>query len=118
MSPITLEVSDELAQRLQPVADRLPHILELGLRELDAAEQLGFVGASVVMEFLAGLPSPQEILALRPSESLQARVGTLLEKNRSAGLTETEEREWAGYQYLEHLVRIAKAKAYLKLQAA
>lgn len=118
MSPITLEVSDKLAQRLQPVADRLPHILELGLRELDATEQSGFVGAAEIMELLAGLPAPQEILALRPSESLQARVSALLEKNRAAGLTETEEREWAGYQYLEHLVRIAKAKAYLKLQAA
>ena len=118
MSPITLEVPDDLAQRLRPLTDRLPHILELGLRELTASGQPGFVGAAEILEFLAGLPSPQEILALRPSETFQQRVNALLEKNRAEGLTREEEQEWAGYQYLEHLVRIAKAKAYLKLAAA
>ncbi len=118
MSPITLEVSDELAQRLRPFAERLPRILELGLRELNAATQSGFVGTAEVLEFLAGLPTPQEILALRPSEALQSRVSALLEKNRSEGLSHEEEEEWEHYQYLEHLVRIAKAKAYLKLNAS
>jgi len=115
MSPITLEVPDELAQRLSPFKERLPRILELGLRELNATTQTGFVGAAEVLEFLAGLPTPQEILALRPSETLQSRLSALLEKNRTDGLTDEEEAEWEGYQYLEHLVRIAKAKAYLKL---
>ena len=118
MSPITLEVPDELAQRLRPFKERLPRILELGLRELNATAQKGFVGAAEVLEFLAGLPAPQEILALRPSEELQSRVSALLDKNRSEGLSREEEEEWEHYQYLEHLVRIAKAKAYLKLNAS
>ncbi len=118
MPPITLEVSDELAQRLRPLADRLPRILELGLRELNAAAQPGFVGASRVLELLAGLPAPEELLALRPSDALQARVSALLEKNRAEGLTAEEEQEWEQYQYLEHLVRMAKAKALLKLKTA
>lgn len=118
MSPITLEISDELAQRLRPVVDRLPRILELGLRELNATTQSGFVGAAEVLELLAGLPTPQEIIALRPSEVLQTRVNGLLAKNRTAGLSDDEEEEWEQYQYLEHLVRVAKAKAYLKLRAA
>jgi hypothetical protein len=62
MSPITLELPDGLAQRLQPVADQLPEILELGLRELNAAGQSGFQGAAELLEFLAGLPTPEEIL--------------------------------------------------------
>ena len=115
MSPITLELPDELTMRLRSMADRLPHILELGLREFNAASQPGFVGATQVLEFLAGLPSPEEILALRSSEALQTRVDVLLEKNRTEGLTLAEEQEWEQYQYLEHLVRIAKAKAHLKL---
>jgi hypothetical protein len=118
MSPITLEVPDDLAQRLRPLTHRLPHILELGLRELSASGQPGFVGAAEVLEFLAGLPTPQEIMALRPSEALQTRVSELLEKNRAGSLTREEEQEWAVYQYLEHLVRIAKAKASLKLATA
>ena len=59
MSPITFEVPDELAQRLRLLTDRLPRILELGLRELTASGQPGFVGAAEVLEFLAGLPSPR-----------------------------------------------------------
>jgi hypothetical protein len=117
MVPVTVEIPDELAQRLRPVADHLPRILELGLRELNAAAQPGFQGAAEVLEFLAGLPTLDEILALRPSEALHTRVQTLLKKNRSEGLTPEEEREWQQYEYLEHLVRMAKAKALLKRQA-
>jgi hypothetical protein len=66
---------------------------------------------------LASLPTPEEILALRPGEQLQRRIERLLEKNREEGLTAAEEREWQHYQYLEHLVRIAKARALLKTQS-
>lgn len=118
MSPIVLEVPDELAQQLRPVSNRLTRILELGLRELYATAQAGFSGAAEVLEFLAGLPTPEETLALRPSDTLQARIDALLEKNRTTGLTLDEEQDWEQYQYLEHLVRLAKAKALLKLHAA
>jgi hypothetical protein len=55
------------------------------------------------------------ILALRPSASLQARIDALLEKNRNEGLSPTEKQEWEQYQYLKHLVRMTKSKAYSKL---
>ena len=115
MSAITVHVTDDLAQRLAGRQERLTEILELGLRELNAETQRGFVGAAEVLEFLAGLPSPQEILALRPSESFERRVRELLAKNRASGLTQQEEEEWDRYEYLEHLVRMAKAKAALRL---
>jgi hypothetical protein len=115
---INVEVSDELAIRLNPLQDQLPQILELGLREWNAETQSGFSGLAEILEFLANLPSPQEILALKPSETLQRQVSDLLEKNRTVGLTSEEERVWQQYEYIEHLVRIAKAKALLKLKAA
>ena len=68
-----------------------------------------------VLEFLVTLPSPEEIIALRPSKTLQAEIDNLLEKNKTIGLTSQEEEKWEQYQYLEHLVRMAKGKAYLKL---
>ncbi|HAX74737.1 MAG TPA: hypothetical protein DCY88_02605 [Cyanobacteria bacterium UBA11372] len=114
---VTLDIPEELALRLTPLKDQLPQILELGLRELSASSQTGFAGIAEVIEFLAKLPTPEEILALRPSETLQAQITALLDKNRSEGLTPNEELAWEQYQYLEHLVRIAKAKAYLKLKA-
>lgn len=113
---ITLEIPDELGSQLSLLEEQLPQILELGLRELNASTQIGFTGAAEVLEFLANLPSPQEIIALHPSEAMQAQISSLLEKNRTQGLTPAEEQIWQQYQYLEHLVRIAKAQAFFRLK--
>ena len=118
MSPITVSIPDELAQQLKPVEQQLPRILALGLRELYATAQPRFAGAAQVLEFFAALPTPEEILALQPANELQERVSELLEKNRAEGLSTSEAQEWEQYEYLEHLVRLAKAKAYAKLHAA
>lgn len=39
-----------------------------------------------------------------------------MEKHRESDLTDAEAQMWEQYQYLEHLIRKAKAKAYLKLK--
>lgn len=113
---ITLELPDDLASQLSLLEDKLPQILQLGLRELNAGAQVGFTGAAEVLEFLAKLPAPEEIIALRPSEALQIQISLLLEKNRTQGLTADEAQTWQQYQYLEHLVRLAKAQALVKLK--
>jgi hypothetical protein len=115
---LTLTVPDELAHQLQSHEEDLPWILETGLRELNAADEVGFKGIAEVLETLAGLPTPEEVLALAPSSTLQQRVSTLLEKSQEQGLALAEEREWACYQFLEHLVRMAKAQAKAKLAAS
>ncbi len=48
--------------------------------------------------------------------ALQKQIETLLDKNRIVGLTDAEERLWQQYEYVEHLVRVAKGKALLKLK--
>ena len=115
MSAITLQLPDELAERLRKHEERLPEILELGLRELNADPQSGFEGTTEVLEFLAGLPSPEDTLKLRPSERFGRQVQELLEKSRAGALTAQEENDWERYEFLEHLVRMAKATACLKL---
>jgi len=115
MAPITLNLSDDLASQIKAREQQLPRILELGLRELNAGGQSGFDGAADVLELLAALPSPQEILNLRPSARLSARVAELVEKSRSGEMTPLDKEDWDRYEYLEHLVRIAKAAAQLKL---
>ena len=79
---IRVDIPDELALRLSPLQDQLPEILELGLREWNALGQSGFSGLADVLEFLANLPSSEEILALKPSEALQQQVEHLLKKIR------------------------------------
>lgn len=117
MTVMTLTVPEDLAERLKRVSGQLPRVLELGLRELRAQDQAGFEGASDVFEFLAGLPSPEAVLALRPSPALEARVRYLVERNRTVGLSTDEEQEWEQYEYLEHLVRVAKANAARQVQS-
>ena len=91
--------------------------LELGLRLLQANSTPGFSGETEILEFLAGLPTPEEIIKLRPSDILQARIEELLDKNRSHELTPAEQQEWERYQLLEHIIRLAKAKALGRLRS-
>jgi hypothetical protein len=113
---ITLNIPDDLGAQLRHLEMQLPQILNLGLREFKMTAEPGFEGVSEVVEMLAGLPTPEEILALRPSKKLQTRIDMLLEKNRQDGLSSEEEQEWGQYEYLEHLVRLAKANAVSTLK--
>ena len=115
---ITFTLPEELVTRLQPMQPHLPQILELGMREWVAQQGSGFAGLADVMKTLATLPTPQEVLTLRPSAALQERLDDLLEKNQTGTWSAAERQEWEQYQYVEHLVRLAKANAALKLQTA
>ncbi len=118
MASITLSVPEDLASQIRVQQDQLPRILELGLRELNAGNQAGFEGAADVLELLAALPTPEEILNLRPSARLAARVAEMVDKSRTGSMTPLDEEEWERYEYLEHLVRMAKAAAKLKLASS
>jgi hypothetical protein len=63
---------------------------------------------------LARGSTPEEIRTLRPSPQLQEQIDALLEKNRTTGLSPDEQREWDQYQYVEHLVRVAKVNVARK----
>jgi hypothetical protein len=115
---ITVDISDEMMKQLEPLRDELPQILALGLQQMQANPTEGFSGLKDILEFLAQLPSPQEILALKLSDKLQAEVEGLLEKNREEGLTAGEQRLWQQYEFVEHLVRMAKARALVKIKEA
>jgi hypothetical protein len=112
---ITVNIPNELATQLRPFEKQLPRLLEYGLREFNATTQVGFRGMNEVLELFAKLPTPEEILALHPSEMLQTAIEKLLEKSRTEGLTPEEEQQWQQYEYLEHLVRLVKTHAILKL---
>jgi hypothetical protein len=116
MSDLTLHIPDDLAGRLAGREHQIREILELGLRELSADP--GFPGVAPVLELLATLPNPREILDLRPSEQLQQRINEFLEKSRAGPLTPAEESEWDRYEYIEHLVRLAKAAAQSKIRTS
>lgn len=115
---ITLDLPEELAARLQPHKAQLPYILDLGLSAVESSSRSFYDELDEVLERLTDSPRPEEVLSLRPSPKLQSRLSYLLEKNRTEGLSEVEEREWERYEAVEHKVRLAKANAVLKLKAA
>lgn len=110
---ITLDLPEDLLEKMAGLEEQLPQALALGVDELTARPQEGFNGFAEVLEFLANLPTPAEVLALRPSSSLQAQIDQLAEKHKAEALTGQDALLWKQYEYLEHVVRMAKAKAYL-----
>jgi len=115
MPVVTIEVPETLIQRLEPVRERLPEVLERGLR---ARPPLPAQVYSYILEFLAGGPTAKEVANFRPAPEMQARVSELLEKNRAGTLTEMEQAELDEYMRIEHLMLMIKAQAHLYLASA
>ena len=119
MSTIVLELPDDLAVRLRPMAqDKQAGVVRRGLRKFSYAQSNGLTGVADILERLAALPSPEEVMTFRASPKMQTRIEELLDKNREAGLSSEEQEEWDEYEYFEHMVRMAKLNAALKLQSA
>lgn len=70
-----------------------------------------------VIDFIAAGATPAEIIAFRPSAETQARLQDLLARHHDGHLTADEQTELDHYLQLEHLMRLAKAKARQHLPA-
>jgi uncharacterized protein YnzC (UPF0291/DUF896 family) len=55
--------------------------------------------------------SPDTFTALRPPKPTRARVADLVSREKSSGLTAEEKSELDDYLRLEHIMRLAKARA-------
>jgi hypothetical protein len=66
---------------------------------------------------LTGVPQPEQILNFRPSASSQERLEFLLDKKRESALNFEENRELEQFLVIEHLMRVAKARAKKRLIA-
>jgi hypothetical protein len=113
---IILEVPDRLGEKLQQLGDRLPEALDLALQELTPTNTISYQDELQIIELLASQPSPEVILAIRPTPALQARMSELLDRNKLGTLPRSEEVELDRYLLLEHWVRLAKAHAYKHLK--
>ena len=63
-----------------------------------------------VIDFIAE-SSPAKVIAFRPSEAAQARVAELIERKKEGTLSPDETSELDSYLQLEHIMRLAKARA-------
>ncbi len=68
-----------------------------------------------IIDFIAAGTSPRAVVAFRPSEAAKARVAELIDREKTTGLSPDETAELNYYLQLEHLMRLAKARAYAHL---
>jgi hypothetical protein len=64
-----------------------------------------------VIDFIAAGTTPQNVIAFRPSEESQQRVSDLLAREKAGELTPSDKLELDHYMQIEHLMRLAKARA-------
>ena len=64
-----------------------------------------------IVEFIAAGTSPRNVVAFRPSETAKDRVADLIQREKTAALSPDEKSELDHYLQLEHLMRLAKARA-------
>ncbi len=112
MVEITLQVSENLAERLRQVGEQLPEILEIGLQH---SRSLSIRAYAQALEFLATAPTPAEILDFRPTPAIQTGVSRLLDKHKAGTLTADEENELDRIGDLEHILMALKARARQQL---
>ena len=127
MIELTIQVSDDVARRLEPIRGHLPKLLtqiaEVVPSHLSpAAPSLDVAGPAdhstayvEVIDFLAHRPTLQEIVAFKVSPEAQARLCTLLDKNREDTLTDIEQAELDVYEQIEHVMILLKARAHAAL---
>jgi hypothetical protein len=120
MAELTIQISDELAQRLEPLQNQLPELLWQLLDATNLPTNQAIVQSQTtdipavyqeVLDFLIKRPTSSEIVAFKVSPQAQTRLQELLKKNRSATLTPSELAELDVYEQLEHMMILLKARA-------
>ena len=106
MATLTLDVSDTLAERVEPFSRWLPTILELSVLGLNTP---ALQAANETVTFLSSNPSEQTVRNFKFSPKTQQRMDELLERNRERGLTEHELNELDEFLRLEHVIIMLKA---------
>ncbi|MBD2568099.1 hypothetical protein [Anabaena lutea] len=118
MAQLTIQVPDELANRLQPILHRLPELLSQ-LLETHTPKTLTLSNSSDTpniytefLDFLIKQPTPEQIAKFKVSTQSQTRLEYLLERNRMGTISEAENSELDIYEQLDQLMILLKARAY------
>ena len=70
-----------------------------------------------IVDFITSAPLQEQILSYKPSLKAQNRLEELLERKREQELSEGDKHELEQYLLIEHLMRLAKARARQRLAA-
>ena len=64
-----------------------------------------------IIDFIAAGTTPSRVVAFQPSQEVKERVADLIHREKTTGLSPEESSELNQYLQLEHLMRLAKARA-------
>lgn len=112
---VTLEVPDELAENLPKGRKEMTAVVLRGLQHRHRRLLNQIAGWNDVLDVLSSLPTPEEVLALRPTPARSRRIRSLLAKLKDEGLSPAEREEMDACMEVEHVVSLAKARALAKL---
>ncbi len=130
MAQLTIEIPDELAQRLAPYKNQISEIftnlVNTSLREkvidkLDISSTPSPTELPTYLEiidFLVNRPTSEQIATFKVSEQAQTRLRELLQKNSDTNLVSSEAAELNLYEQLDTLMTMMKIRAYAAMQSA
>jgi len=64
-----------------------------------------------IVDFIAAKISPKDVAGFQASEGVKERVAGLIHREKTVGLSPEEKAELEKYLQLEHIMRLAKARA-------
>jgi hypothetical protein len=105
MVKITLEVTEELSEKLEKLGDRLLEVINQSLEQ----RTLPAYTYRYVLNFLASNPTDRQISEFGPTLEMQAGLKRLLLASKSGVLTESERLELDEYERIERLIVILKS---------
>jgi hypothetical protein len=117
MTTITVEVSDDLAAKIQAVRDRLPDLLSEALmlsgsgNGSTTASSLRYPVFEEMIDFLVSSPTPDQMIDYTISTRAQERLAELLNKNREETLSEAENAELDVFEQVDYVMSSLKARA-------
>jgi hypothetical protein len=128
MAQLTIEIPDELAQRLAPFQNQLSEIFARLINaslhdEATSNNDLSTNSSSVsptyleVIDFLVNRPTSEQIANFKVSERSQTRLQELLQKNRDITLIPSEIAELNLYEQLDALMTMLKVRAFAAIRS-
>ena len=129
MAQLTIDIPDELAQKLAPFQNQLSEIfanliatslLDKLVPKTEVLTDQEFLISPTyleILDFLINRPTSKQITNFKVSEESQIRLQELLQKNRETDLNPSEVLELNLYEQLDTLMTMMEVRAYGALKA-
>ena len=126
MAQLTIEIPDDLAQKLAPFQNQLSELFTRLITTALPDETASSLDLPVtnelpatyleILDFLVTRPTSAQLLSFKVSEPSQIRLQELLRKNRDTSLNPSETAELNVYEQLDALMTLLKVRAYTAIK--